>query len=291
MKLTLIFLQQFEKLVLVLIITFFAVLLLLVVKNIIVKKIKDKDLRYHTRKSLDFLSIFIFVVIILVAYREKLGGIGVALGVAGAGIAFALQQVIVSIAGWISILTGKIYKTGDRIQLGGVKGDVIDISVLRTTIMETGQWVDGDLYNGRIVNISNSYIFQDAVFNYSADFPYLWDELKITIQTTSDYKLAKEKFLIIANDATKDFVESSKNDWENLNRKYRIENARVEPMVTLSLNPNGIECIVRYLVEYKKRRIIKDMILEKIFDAINESNHAITLGTSNTQIIYNESHT
>ena len=60
-------------------------------------------------------------------------------------------------------------------QLGGIKGDVIDVNVLRTTLMETGQWVDGDLYNGRIVRIANSFVFKEPVFNYSGDFPFLWE--------------------------------------------------------------------------------------------------------------------
>jgi small-conductance mechanosensitive channel len=67
---------------------------------------------------------------------------------------------------------GGFYNSGDRVQLGGIKGDVMDIGVLRTTIMETGQWVDGDLYNGRIVLIAASF-FKEPVFNYSGDFPFM----------------------------------------------------------------------------------------------------------------------
>jgi small-conductance mechanosensitive channel len=79
---------------------------------------------------------------------------------------------------------------GDRVQLGGIKGDVMDIGVLRTTIMETGQWVDGDLYNGRIVLIANSYVFK-SVFNYSGDF---MDEIKIPIQYGRIMKSKRNNF-------------------------------------------------------------------------------------------------
>ncbi|MCB0784290.1 MAG: mechanosensitive ion channel, partial [Flavobacteriales bacterium] len=75
---------------------------------------------------------------------------------------------------------------GDRVQLGGIKGDVIDIGVLRTTLMELGEWVDGDLYNGRMVLVANSFVFKEPVFNYSADFPFLWDELKVPVQYGAD---------------------------------------------------------------------------------------------------------
>ena len=70
------------------------------------------------------------------------------IGVAGAGIAFALQEIIASFAGWFAIALSNFYRTGDRVQLGGIKGDVIDIGVLRTTLMEVGEWVKGDLYTG-----------------------------------------------------------------------------------------------------------------------------------------------
>ena len=122
-----------------------------------------------------------------IIFQEKLGGLTIAIGVAGAVIAFALQEVIVSVAGWFAITFSHFYKTGDRIQLGGIKGDVIDIGILRTTIMEIGEWVKGDNYNGRVVRVANSFVFKEPVFNYSGDFPFLWDEISVPIKYGSDY--------------------------------------------------------------------------------------------------------
>ncbi len=102
-------------------------------------KIKDSDNRYRAKKFSSFAGYILTIVLITIVYSNKLGGVTVALGVAGAGIAFALQEVIASFAGWLAIMFGGFYKTGDRVQLGGIKGDVMDIGVLRTTIMETGQ--------------------------------------------------------------------------------------------------------------------------------------------------------
>ncbi|MBX2941329.1 MAG: mechanosensitive ion channel [Cyclobacteriaceae bacterium] len=155
------------------------------------KSKQDKDSKYKTKKILDAASYVVILFALLIAYSKNLAGLSVALGVAGAGIAFALQEVIASVAGWLALMFGNFYRTGDRVQLGGIKGDVIDIGVLRTTLMETGQWVDGDIYNGRIVRVANSFVFKEPVFNYSGDFPFLWDEIKIPIQYGSDYVLAK----------------------------------------------------------------------------------------------------
>lgn len=128
-------------------------------------KIKDNDNRYRAKKFSGFIGYFFTILLITIVYSDKLGGLTVALGVAGAGIAFALQEVIASFAGWLAILFGGFYKTGDRVELGGIKGDVMDIGVLRTTIMEIGKWVDGDLYNGRIVLVANSFVFKEPVYN------------------------------------------------------------------------------------------------------------------------------
>ena len=152
------------------------IIIWLVIKAIqrnLLSKIKDNENRYRAKKFGSFIGYFLSIVLFTVIFSDKLGGLTVALGVAGAGIAFALQEVIASFAGWLAIMFGGFYKTGDRVQLGGIKGDVMDIGVLRTTIMETGQWVDGDLYNGRIVLIANSFVFKEPVFNYSGDFPFL----------------------------------------------------------------------------------------------------------------------
>lgn len=135
----------------------------------------DNQAAYRMRKAVGLLGFLLVLVLATAIYSERLGGLTVALGVAGAGIAFALQEVIASVAGWLAILLAGFYRTGDRVQLGGSRGDVIDIGVLRTTLMEIGQWVDGDLYNGRIVRIANSFVFKEPVFNYSSDFPFVWD--------------------------------------------------------------------------------------------------------------------
>lgn len=160
-------------------------------------KLKDINTRYKSKKILSVFGYVLSIVLILIVFSNKLGGLTIALGVTGAGIAFALQEVITSYAGWLSIILGGSYKTGDRIQLGGIRGDVMDIGVLRTTIMETGQWVNGDQYNGRIVSKANSFVFKEPVFNYSGEFPFLWDEVKIPVQYGSNYELANELFLKI----------------------------------------------------------------------------------------------
>jgi small-conductance mechanosensitive channel len=126
-------------------------LLVRFLQHLISGRFYSKGTYYSIRRGLTFFVYMASIILVLVVFINQLGNITVAFGVAGAGITFALQEVIISIAGWIALSFGQFYTIGDRIQLGGIKGDVIDISVLRTTVMEIGEWVKGDQYNGRIV--------------------------------------------------------------------------------------------------------------------------------------------
>jgi small-conductance mechanosensitive channel len=218
---------------------------------------------------------FLTIVLITVVFSDKLGGLTVAFGVAGAGVAFALQEVIASFAGWLAIMFGGFYKSGDRVQLGGIKGDVMDIGVLRTTIMETGQWVDGDLYNGRIVMVANSFVFKEPVYNYSGDFPFLWDEIKLAIQYGSNYDQTKELLLAVGKEVAGDLSVQSKAKWSELQAKYRLEDAQTEPMVSLVANDNWVEFTLRYVVDYKRRRFTKTELFTKILSAVDKTNGEI----------------
>ena len=107
-----------------------------------------------------------------------------ALGLVTAGLAFALQRVVTAVAGYFVILNGENFSVGDRITMGGVRGGVIGLGLIQTTIMEMGEpppvqgaeppvWVRSRQYTGRIVTVSNAKIFDEPVYNYTRDFPYL----------------------------------------------------------------------------------------------------------------------
>lgn len=220
-----------------------------------------------------------------IVFSDKLGGLTVAFGVAGAGIAFALQEVIASFAGWLTIMFGGFYKSGDRVQLGGIKGYVMDIGVLRTTIMETGQWVDGDLYNGRIVLIANSFVFKEPVFNYSGDFPFLWDEIKIPIQYGSNYDKTKGILEQAGIEITGDLTKQSREKWTEMQNKYRLEDAQTEPMVSLIANDNWVEYTLRYVISYKKRRATKTALFTKILKEIEATHGEIKFASATFHLV------
>jgi len=254
-------------------------------QGLISTRVESRDMRYGIRRGLTFFGYLAAILLIIGIFSNQLSSISVALGVAGVGIAFALQEVIVSIAGWIALSLGQFYTIGDRVQLGGIKGDVIDISILRTTIMEMGEWVKGDQYNGRIVRIANSFVFKEPVYNYSADFPFVWDEITIPVKYGSDHNLARQLISRVANDTVGEYVENAKNQWAVMTRKYAVENAVVEPMVFLTANDNWMEFTLRYVVDFGKRRGTKDLLFTQILDAIAQSNGKVSMASATFHLV------
>ncbi len=248
-------------------------------------RMEHADAKYRVRKLFDVGGYLLVLVLITVVYSDKLSGFTVALGVAGAGIAFALQEVIASVAGWLAVMFGGFYRTGDRVQLGGIKGDVIDIGVLRTTVMEVGQWVDGDLYNGRIVRIANSFVFKEPVFNYSADFPFLWDEIKIPVMFGSDYERARALFDQVLREVAGGLTEDSQAKWKAMVSKFMVEDARTRPWVTMAFNDNWVEFTLRYVVDYKQRRGTKDALFTRLLREIEATDGAIKLASATFQVV------
>jgi small-conductance mechanosensitive channel len=247
--------------------------------------VEDSEVRYRTRKLVTFGGYVAAAILVLTIYSGRLGGLSVTLGVAGAGIAFALQEVIASFAGWFAIALSGFYRTGDRVDLGGIRGDVIDIGVLRTTLMEVGEWVKGDLYSGRVVRIANSFVFKAPVFNYSGDFPFLWDEITLPVKYGSDWRAAKEMLLRVTQEVTGDDTAEALRSWERITRSFLVEDARIEPMVSLVANDNWIEFTARYVVNYKFRRRTKDRLFTRILDEVEASGGRIAIASATFHLV------
>ncbi|MCP9819802.1 mechanosensitive ion channel family protein [Synechococcus sp. Cruz-9H2] len=252
----------------------------------ITRNLSDGDSRYYARKLITFGGYLAVILLVSIVFRDRLVGLTVAIGVAGAGIAFALQEVIGSVAGWIAISFGGFYRPGDRVQLGGIKGDVIDIGILRTTMMELGEWVDSDLYNGRVVRIANSFVFKAPVFNYSGDFPFLWDEIRVPVKHGSDHRQARMILEQVVSDLyTDELMQAYRRAWDKLIHRYLLEPASLEPAVSLVVTDNWLAFTVRYIVDCKRRRITKDILYTKILDAFAAAKDRVSIASTTVALV------
>ena len=202
-----------------------------------------------------------------------------------AGITITLQELILSIAGSFYIFFVKVYKPGDRIEINGIKGDVIDIDSIYTSMMEIGEWVSSDNYTGRIVKLSNAFVFKGPVYNYSQDFPFVWDEFNLPIRYGSDMELAKKIIIEVAQDKLSGYVQESLAKWKGVVDKYYIEDAQVDPTLAITITDNWTQMNLRYIVDYKKRRYTKHLLNEEIGRKIRETNGAVTLASETFEIV------
>jgi small-conductance mechanosensitive channel len=247
--------------------------------------IKDSQARYRVRKLITLAGYLLVLLFLAIVFKDKLGGLTVVLGLAGAGVAFALQEVIVSLVGGIAIAMGNFYATGHRVKIGGIVGDVIDIGVLRTTLMECGDWVKADLPTGRLVGLANSLVFREPIFNYSVDFPFLWDEITIPVKYGSDHHLARDIFSRVLTEVVGDYAEYAKRVWKEIVKKYFIEEAMIDPVVTLTFHDNWIELTGRFITDYRSRRDTKDKIFSRLLEEIDKTEGQVGIATATFEVV------
>jgi small-conductance mechanosensitive channel len=243
------------------------------------------DARYRVRKFVVFSGYVAILLFVSILFEDRLGRLSFALGVAGAGVAVALQDVLASIAGAFSIGFSKLYTVGDRVQIGDTRGDVIDIGLLRTTLMEVGSWVGRDLYSGRIVRIPNNIVLKNSIFNYSQGFRFIWDQIKVVFTLTSDAGLARAMLLRVANEVIGEYLVEAQNSWNAVSDDYRSQNPPIEPVVALAVNAGSLEFTVNYVVDYTKRTTMQDRLFAKIVDEVANSQGHLAWSSSGVTIV------
>jgi len=263
----------------------FIVGLLQFFRRMLRRNLPDSNARYKSQKGVEVIGYIILIILSLSYFTGNIKDFTLAIGLLTAGITITLQELILSIAGSMYIFFVKVYKPGDRIEINGIKGDVIDIDSIYTTMMEIGEWVSSDNYSGRIVKLSNAFVFRGPIYNYSRDFPFIWDEFDIPVRYGSDTELAKEIIMKIAAENLSDYVNASKNEWKTIVERYYIEDARVEPSLAITLTDNWIQFNLRYIVDYKRRRLTKHLLNELIISEIEKTGGKVQLASATVEIV------
>lgn len=240
----------------------------IILQEKIARTIKDKKTKYSFSKVISVLYIAVFAIVLITIWVENPQDITVAYGLAGAGIAIALQDLFKNIAGGVVLFLTSIYRVGDRVEINGKSGDVMDIGILYTTFLEIKDWVSGDQATGRLITIPNGQVLSNSVNNYTKDHNFIWDELHIPIAYSNDWKVAHDSILQIVNEQTHDIVEQANKEIEGLEEKYYLDKRTAEPAIYLTSTDNWISFNIRYPTEVRNRRFLRDKITRLILDEL-----------------------
>ena len=220
-------------------------------------------------KTLAYVTTGLATLFIVAIWVDGLTQVGTFLGLVSAGVAIALKDVLVNVAGWLILITKPPFEVGDRIQIGSHSGDVVDISVLNFHMLEIGNWVDSDQSTGRLIRIPNANILTDPIANYTSEFPFLWHEVPVVITFESDWRRAKALLLEMVSDAS---VEASQRAAEFLRKRpsrMLISYATVTSTVYTSVLDHGICLSMRFLTDPRRRRAFHETLWEGVLDIVS----------------------
>lgn len=268
-----------DALLISLAVVLFAYLVNSLADNLILQRVSASKDRYTLRKTVSILITVLAVASLFAIWVERTSTLLIAYGILSAGVAIALQDLLRNIAGGILIILSRPFKAGDRIQVGDSIGDVLDIGSFSTTIMEIREWVDADQYTGRILQLPNSFALNQTIKNYTRDYSFIWDEIRIMLIYGSNWKKAEEIALKTAGPIVGEFEELAQKELSLLGKKYFITTYDVQTKLYTKMQENWIEMRLRYVVDPRKRRAISHLLISNILEAL-EKEEDIMVGTA-----------
>jgi small-conductance mechanosensitive channel len=258
-------------------------LYVLVAEYAAIRAIKDPKTRYSLRKAALILSIAVLLIIGIRIWIEDTQALLVSYGILAAGLAIALQDLFRNFAGGIVIVLSGVYRVGDRIEADGVFGDVMDIGLLYTTLMEMGGWIGGDQPTGRITSIPNGHTLGGTIHNYTRDHNFIWDEITVPVRYTTDWRKASGLIFDLVRRETAETMNRAEAEIERIGERYYLPRKDVEPVVLLSITDNYIGLTIRYVAEVRSRRAVRDRLSRLILEEIERSGD-IDVGSATMEI-------
>jgi len=253
-------------------------------EDLVIKRIKASKARYSFKKTVSILYLVFLVAVVINIWVDSTQNLLVSYGIIAAGLAVSLQDLFKNFVGGIIIFVTGIYRVGDRIEINSKRGDVIDIDILYTTLMEMGEWMSGDQATGRLIVIPNGFILSGHVSNYTKDHDFLWDDISIPITYDSDWKEAVNKILAVVRKETDKVAEGAAQNLSKLEEKYYLPRRVVEPAVFITLTDNWINFNVRYITVVRDRRMMRNRLSRLILEMIENSDD-IKLASTTIDIV------
>ncbi|TFH16854.1 MAG: mechanosensitive ion channel [Lentisphaerales bacterium] len=228
------------------------------------RKITDLA-KYHSwRRAITYAYGLLVVVLVGRIWISGIDSIATFLGLASAGLAIAMHDTVSNVTGWFFILWRQPFKLGDRIEIGGVAGDVIDMRLFEFSLIEIGRWVDAEQSTGRIVHVPNGKVLREHLINYETGFAYIWHEIPVLITFESDWQKAKDILTSVVNEKAGNLSGDAEAQIKRAASKYLIFYKKLTPVVYTTVRDCGVLLTMRYIVKPRERRHSEEVVWEAV---------------------------
>ena len=226
----------------------------------------DVRLLYRWRKSTTYVAAAVGAVALFGIWFDDSGNLGTFLGLLTAGVAIALKDPLVDLAGWLFILWRRPFSTGDRVSIKAHTGDVIDQRAFQFTLLEVGTATGAGQSTGRIVHVPNGWVFGESVTNHTGTFAYVWHEVAVVVTFESDWRAAKQILLDVAHECADHLSDDAERTLRKAAREYFIFYSKLTPTVYTKAVGEGVQLTMRYLVAPRRVRGSEQDVWEAILD-------------------------
>jgi small-conductance mechanosensitive channel len=203
------------------------------------------------------------VVFILLVLIGMPGQLGTMIGLAGAGLTVALKDFIIGFLGWFVLMGKNGIRVGDWVEINGVSGEVIELGMLHTVLLETGNWTDAGHPTGRRVTFTNSFAIEGHYFNFSTTGQWLWDELSVTVPYDRDARAVADAIQKEVSAATADTTRQAEAEWQRAARG-RKPGFTAQPGIAVrpAAGGGGLEISVRYVTRASDRYALRQRLYQ-----------------------------
>lgn len=233
------------------------------------KKQQEPNKAYMSRKIISSSYLAVGMIALLIIWYDSSQYIVAFIGLFSAGMAIAMKDILLNVIGGLYILWASPFKVGDRVEIAGQMGDVIDVRIMQFSMLEIGNRISGEQSTGRIIHIPNMQIFNFPLANYEKGFRFIWNEMVVPIERTSNWELAKEMLYKLLEKEMQDVIEAAQTQIDQAGKKYLIYYNNLTPIIYTELKGNNVVLTIRYLCEPRKTRMTEHLLWEEILRTFN----------------------
>lgn len=234
--------------------------------------LKNEDLLLARRLS-RYLSVLLAIGTVGGFLFDDLSMVAATLGVVSAALVISLQDVCTSMFGWFVIMMGGKFGIGDRLEVDGARGDIIDIQLLRTTMLEVNGWLGADQPTGRVIVLPNNFIFKSKVYNFTHGHPYIWGKIELTVTFTTPVAAATSLFTRVLTEETKDEFAGAQQAASAMKKRYGVDDATYQPKIYTTISDSGITFGLFYVSHYRSSSTMRSRINRRLIAELETHPH------------------